>query len=235
MSSSTSSSVFLSKHYILGLPLLALVLFWTGSFSSLFSSVLTLTTLVISTVLLFTFSKRKLMLKEAEVRNEFLNSGQENLAVMVEDLQPEFEAVILKKEPEEVVVDQIHDYSVQEDLLSMRSESVDILSTSEDSDVDSPFWRNYIDQFPPCSADSIPDDDSFIEIALPGGHYICPKEEPKVMYHRSFSEFLPESLFRQEGFMELLAEINEMNEEENMIEIDISMGSIMCSRVEIEA
>jgi hypothetical protein len=35
--------------------------------------------------------------------------------------------------------------------------------------------------------------------------------------------------------MELLAELNEMNEEENLIEIDISMGSIKCPRFEIEA
>ncbi|KAG5232091.1 myelin transcription factor protein [Salix suchowensis] len=35
--------------------------------------------------------------------------------------------------------------------------------------------------------------------------------------------------------IEILAELNEMNEEENLIEIDISMGSIKCPRFEIEA
>jgi hypothetical protein len=39
---------------------------------------------------------------------------------------------------------------------------------------------------------------------------------------------LPESIFRQQGLMELFAEIAEVNEEENLIEIDLSMGSIKC-------
>lgn len=38
-------------------------------------------------------------------------------------------------------------------------------------------------------------------------------------------DFLPESIFKKQGLMELLAEINDMNEDENLIEIDISVGS----------
>ncbi|PON87961.1 hypothetical protein TorRG33x02_161630 [Trema orientale] len=55
---------------------------------------------------------------------------------------------------------------------------------------------------------------------------------------KDHDQLFPDSfsnLFKQHSLMELLAEINEMNEEENLIEIDISMGSIKCSRFEIQA
>ncbi|XP_044473458.1 uncharacterized protein LOC123201917 [Mangifera indica] len=65
------------------------------------------------------------------------------------------------------------------------------------------------------------DEDGLIEITIPNS-------KP--------SEFLPQSIFYQQGLMELLADINGVNEEEeNLIEIDISMGSIKYSRFEIEA
>ncbi|XP_027939544.1 uncharacterized protein LOC114193802 [Vigna unguiculata] len=54
------------------------------------------------------------------------------------------------------------------------------------------------------------DEDGLIEIKLPNNH---------------FSELWPECFFKQQGFTELLAEINEMNEDENLIEIDIYKGS----------
>lgn len=66
---------------------------------------------------------------------------------------------------------------------------------------------------------SISDEESLIEISLPSGH-LMDKHKQK---------------FNQQSLMELLAEFNEMFEEENLIEIDISMGSIKCSRFEIEA
>jgi hypothetical protein len=88
-----------------------------------------------------------------------------------------------------------------------------------------------------CSDGSISDEDSLIEISLPGGHYICDHEEDEVIYNlqNKLPDFAPGSFFKQHGLMELLAELNEMNEEENLIEIDISMGSIKCPRFEIEA
>nr|GLL23067.1 uncharacterized protein LOC109187566 isoform X1 [Ipomoea trifida] len=62
---------------------------------------------------------------------------------------------------------------------------------------------------PHCSSDcSISDEESLIELALPSGHF----------------------LGLQKPAVDLFAEINE---EDNMIEIDISMGSIKCSRFEI--
>ncbi|XP_024441575.1 uncharacterized protein LOC7456011 [Populus trichocarpa] len=93
------------------------------------------------------------------------------------------------------------------------------------------------DQSRECSDGSISDEDSLIEISLPGGHYICDHEEDEVIYNlqNKLPDFAPGSFFKQHGLMELLAELNEMNEEENLIEIDISMGSIKCPRFEIEA
>lgn len=59
---------------------------------------------------------------------------------------------------------------------------------------------------------SISDEESLIEIELPSGHYVD---------------------VQKERWMELLTEFNEVIEEENLIEIDISMGSIKYSRFEI--
>lgn len=64
---------------------------------------------------------------------------------------------------------------------------------------------------------SISDEESLIEISLPSGHLMDKHKQE----------------FNQQRLMELLAEFNEMFEEENLIEIDISMGSIKCSRFEI--
>ncbi|MCI36902.1 hypothetical protein A2U01_0058126, partial [Trifolium medium] len=69
---------------------------------------------------------------------------------------------------------------------------------------------------------SISDEESLIEIALPSGHYVdMQKDESKY--------------FNEQILMELLSEFNEVIEEENLIEIDISMGSIKYSRFEIKA
>ncbi|XP_027343609.1 ribosome biogenesis protein BOP1 homolog [Abrus precatorius] len=65
------------------------------------------------------------------------------------------------------------------------------------------------------------EEDSLIEINLPGNHFSDLTEDPK----QRFQSKLPDSIYKQQGLMELLAEINEMNEDENLIEIDISMGS----------
>ena len=107
----------------------------------------------------------------------------------------------------------------------LESECHDRLSTSEN---------------PECSDGSISDEESLIEIAIPSGHFVGQhEEEPK--YNCSLQQIkkreLPaESLFsRQQSLMEFLVEFNDMNEEENLIEIDISMGVIKCSRLEIEA
>ncbi|XP_062104827.1 uncharacterized protein LOC133816242 [Humulus lupulus] len=102
---------------------------------------------------------------------------------------------------------------------------------------------------------SISDEESLIEISLPSGHYVDHHHDHDHQNHKedlepmSFNlhhqksnimgkDLFPDAscnIFRERSLMELLAEINEMNEEENLIEIDISMGSIKCSRFEIQA
>ncbi|KAJ0981936.1 hypothetical protein J5N97_010191 [Dioscorea zingiberensis] len=61
------------------------------------------------------------------------------------------------------------------------------------------------------------DDENLIEITLPDGHYKAPEEKPETILLQQMSE----------GLMELLSDIIE---EDNLIEIDINMGSIKCSR-----
>ncbi|CAM8993223.1 unnamed protein product [Rhodiola kirilowii] len=86
---------------------------------------------------------------------------------------------------------------------------------------------------------SISDEDTLIEIELPTGHYLSPKE---LEQHRfKLKQKLPNYYYyscssQEQIWMELLSEANEqLTEEDNLIEIDISAGSIMCPRFEIEA
>ncbi|KAK7320318.1 hypothetical protein VNO77_29687 [Canavalia gladiata] len=66
------------------------------------------------------------------------------------------------------------------------------------------------------------EEDGLIEIKLPNNNFSVLTQDPD---QKLVSKFFPESLFKQQCFTELLAEINEMNEDENLIEIDISMRS----------
>ncbi|XP_031492683.1 uncharacterized protein LOC116259155 isoform X1 [Nymphaea colorata] len=91
---------------------------------------------------------------------------------------------------------------------------------------------------------SISDDESLIEIELQGEHYL---EEDRFFWEKDFpvvgmpeyafqkKDFqafeTPESIFRRQLLMELCSELIE---EDNLIEIDLSVGSIKCSRVEID-
>ncbi|PKA61061.1 hypothetical protein AXF42_Ash005957 [Apostasia shenzhenica] len=84
----------------------------------------------------------------------------------------------------------------------------------------------------------ISDDESLIEIALPDGHFVVPETISSSLSHEhnccrdeeGIRGCSPESL--RHGLIGLLSEIME---EDNMIEIDISMGSIKCPRLEIRA
>lgn len=138
----------------------------------------------------------------------------------VPELKPETEKTITQEDGKKgYVVRPLDSYS--------ESESIDQSSSVTDQDSEAE-W--------PCSGDaaqswdfsdgSISDEEGLIEIALPSGHYVGAKqEEPKL----SLQQKLPDQL------VELLADFNEVNEEDNLIEIDISIGSIKCSRFEIEA
>ena len=125
-------------------------------------------------------------------------------------------------------------------LLSEGECADDNFTTTEDSVVE---WRVF-DRFMAKTLDqsdegSISDEESLIEISLPTGHYVShefeDEEEEEEDDMSSCYQELPEFEKQRKNLMELLAEINDINEEENLIEIDISMGSIKYSRFEIEA
>ena len=85
-------------------------------------------------------------------------------------------------------------------------------TSEEDSDSDS--------RSPGCSDDSISDEEGLIEIELPAGNYVHRIREEELGFQRFLPEISPVPIFRW----------SEMNEEENLIEIDISVGSIKCAR-----
>ncbi|KAG4139517.1 hypothetical protein ERO13_D07G198400v2 [Gossypium hirsutum] len=194
-----------------------------GSLSIFFTS----TVLILSTVV-FILSKRKLKLVVESVEEDIHKSVEESSP----QIQPEGELNKQNsKDQEGASYDhQIHDCIAKSPDVLSEKECVndDQLPTTEDSEVDWSF-RDNRDGTPDWSDD----EDSLIEISLPGGQY-----QPNNKYgsmQQKLPEFMPESIFQQRSLMELLAELNDMNEEENLIEIDISMGSIKYSRFEIEA
>ncbi|XP_021724454.1 uncharacterized protein LOC110691804 [Chenopodium quinoa] len=175
------------------------------------------------------------------------SSHQQTVSPVNESLEEEEEAAeskihetiqenVSRLEEEEVSkhkIQQNENHRSPEILLS-DSESVDHTTSSEDSENDSMFREN-LSHSTNYSDGSISDEESLIEIALPTGHYVDSKisQEPSWygFQHQKWSDCSLKSHFRQKNWMEML---NEMNEE-NFIEIDLCMGSIKCSRFEIQA
>lgn len=232
------------KIFSLVLPLmfaLAPVLILAGFLGyGLLSIFLTSTALILSSLIL-TFSKQKQTQVQKSVTDEIVLPDQASTSPYMEDviskplvLEKEF---VTEEEEEEEGRGQVDEYLVRSSqVITSESDCLGRSSTSEDSEVEWLF-QDKMFQSRDCSDGSISDEDSLIEISLPGGHYICDHEEDEVIYNlqNQLPDFAPGSFFKQHGLMELLAELNEMNEEENLIEIDISMGSIKCPRFEIEA
>lgn len=119
-----------------------------------------------------------------------------------------------------------------------RSKQVIYAAESESSTELESITSEEVDSQSPATSDcSISDDeDSLIEIALPSQHSADSKEEPRQKPRSNLPDCLPESVLQRQDMEDLLSEIHEVNEEENLIEIDISIGSIIkCSRLELEA
>ncbi|XP_011016698.1 PREDICTED: uncharacterized protein LOC105120206 [Populus euphratica] len=237
------------KIFSLVLPLmfaLAPVLILAGFLGyGLLSIFLTSTALILSSLIL-TFSKQKQTQVQKSVTDEIVMPDQASTSPYIKDviskplvLEKEFIAEEEEEDDEEGGGGggQVDAYLVRSSqVITSESDCLGRSSTSEDSEVEWLF-QDKMFQSRDCSDGSISDEDSLIEISLPGGHYICDHEEDEVNYNlqKKLPDFAPGSFFKQHGLMELLAELNEMNEEENLIEIDISMGSIKCPRFEIEA
>lgn len=232
------------KIFSLVLPLmfaLAPVLILAGFLGyGLLSIFLTSTALILSSLIL-TFSKQKQTQVQKSVTDEIVLPDQASTSPYIEDVISKplvLEKEFITEEEEEEGRGEVDEYLVRSSQV-ITSES-DCLGRSSTSDQDSEvewLFQDKMFQSRECSDGSISDEDSLIEISLPGGHYICDHEEDEVIYNlqNQLPDFAPGSFFKQHGLMELLAELNEMNEEENLIEIDISMGSIKCPRFEIEA
>ncbi|PIN20366.1 hypothetical protein CDL12_06957 [Handroanthus impetiginosus] len=116
--------------------------------------------------------------------------------------------------------------------LYSESESMDQYSSSSSeyhsSDIE---WPYNMGQRLDCSDDSISDEESLIEIAIPTGQFVSPEKDLKLnlkccKLSKDFSDD-QETIFEKDNF--LADYINEMNEEDNLIEIDIYMGSIKYS------
>ncbi|KAL1209699.1 hypothetical protein V5N11_004854 [Cardamine amara subsp. amara] len=77
--------------------------------------------------------------------------------------------------------------------------------------------------------DAIPDDESLIELSLPSGQYVghhYTSNKSHLYIHNKVQDF---------RLFDIFSELNDFIEEENLIEIDISIGSIKNTRFEIKA
>lgn len=116
-----------------------------------------------------------------------------------------------------------------QDLYS-ESESMDQCSSTSSEDHSSDIeWPYNMGQRLDCSDDSISDEESLIEIAIPSGQFVSPEKDPRFNLKccKLSEDFSPqESMFHKDFCADI-------NEEDNLIEIDIYMGSIKCSSFEI--
>ncbi|CAH2052408.1 unnamed protein product [Thlaspi arvense] len=106
--------------------------------------------------------------------------------------------------------EQYRDYVATEE---STGKSDDILETTYEEDVD-------------CA---IPDEESLIELSLPSGHYVGHhhiSNKNNLYIHNKVQDF---------RLFDIFTEFNDFIEEDNLIEIDISIGSIKYSRFEIKA
>ncbi|KAL1821785.1 hypothetical protein ACET3Z_016654 [Daucus carota] len=185
---------------------------------------------ILSIVLLMLFFQKHPVLVVNTLQDEIaISSRQEVLK-----LHPENDPIIVTQNKEEVPevseMDQIQGTLANKSVdMYSETESTDQLSTSDESDVEWPCSSRSQD----FSDGSISDEESLIEIALTGEQHLpCPKDEDKACFQQKVPALLPNDNFEQHYLKELFAEFNE---EDNLIEIDITMGSIKCSRFKIEA
>lgn len=217
----------------------------------------TVSILVLSTVFIFTFKHR---INKASAQNPVPNENPINGLAKYENPICDFarnerpicdlersichSEVEKNLEQEEVPEESEIGVSKEEDVQSDSEESSAGDSVSSESfELDWIYGSNKNEDqksmiFTSESVSEQEEEDGLIEIAIPCSDSVPLSEEKETLKQRkqsSLSKFLPESLIKQQDLLELLADINEVNEEENLIEIDLSMGSIKCSRLEIEA
>ncbi|KAL8144805.1 hypothetical protein AgCh_003134 [Apium graveolens] len=169
--------------------------------------------LILSTSILFTLSKKSRFVVDKTVQNHEVLVGTNQKNIHPEVVQ---ESTMCIKSVQEEQECQEQENEVHEILRSS-----DLYSESDNFDTEDSDNYSRSQEF---TDGSISDEESLIEIALPTGQYVS---SPKF----KLQTLSTEAMFKQHGLMELLAEFNE----ENLIEIDISMGSIMYPRFGIKA
>ncbi|GAB4859328.1 hypothetical protein Ancab_010791 [Ancistrocladus abbreviatus] len=226
------SSVCLFRNALPSLALLAsFVVFAVCSDFGILSILLT-TSVLISGAVIFAIlrpnsaPKRKSARQESDDERDETDCAQEKEAEEVQFASESESTITGEKGCQRGEERHVCDHLLSSvDASSDTTQSIDHNSGSEDSEIEWPFKENQA-----CSDGSISDEESLIEITLPNGHFVEPKKQFQPKY---WADNCPK--LGQQTLMDLLAEINEMNEEENLIEIDISRGSIKCPRFEIQA
>ncbi|KAJ8748156.1 hypothetical protein K2173_000564 [Erythroxylum novogranatense] len=234
-----------SRNHLSWIVLLGPLLILASILSYGFSAMLLISTVLILSSIIFTFSNRKQRSEDESSKDEILRADQEISAHI------ECAATNQAGRPESECIRQKDDVRVEDDrsevgddclakpspVVLSESDGLASSSTSEESEVEWSFQDNVLHSTD-WSDGSMSDEEGLIEIALTsGGHYAGDKQEdPKLQVQKKLPDFAPAAFLKQQyGLTELLAELNEMNEEENLIEIDIFMGSIKCPRFGIEA
>ncbi|KAK8705921.1 hypothetical protein V6N13_049506 [Hibiscus sabdariffa] len=209
------SPFHLFRPYLLCVSILVPSIVLTGNFLGLgfYVTLFTTTILILSTSFILKFSQKTKVVSEDEV------------------VQP---VLVNKTVPDAA---QGADNGILNGSLDLtsESESSEDSGSSEDGELNWMVSGN-VEQNPEISDEystsEEEEEEGLIEIAIPSNVTTGFNEGPKQNVQSNLPTCLPESIFQQQDLVELLAE---MNEEENMIEIDISMGSIKCPAFEIEA
>ncbi|KAH8518972.1 hypothetical protein POPTR_001G367100v4 [Populus trichocarpa] len=229
--SQISSQYFFKPSLLCVSVLVASLVFTCFLLFGISTYLITISVLFLSTIFIVTFSKKKVAVVSNSAEAESPTCRPQSMLEkeVVEELNPEVEPIIHCDASQQSDVCDMHEYQVEPTDFPSDSDSSDDFSASENFELS---WRcsENVGQSIAVSESSISendvdeDGDGLIEISLPLNNSVDFDEESK---KKSVSN-LPESIFRQQGLMELFAEIAEVNEEENLIEIDLSMGSIKC-------
>lgn len=229
--SQISSKYFIKPSLLCVSVLVASLVFTCFLLFGISTYLITISVLFLSTIFIATFSKKKVAVVSNSAEAESTTCRPQSMLEkeVVEELNPEVEPIDHCDASQQSDVCDMHEYQVEPTDFPSDSDSSDDFSASENFELS---WRcsENVGQSIAVSESSISendvdeDGDGLIEISLPQNNSVDFDEESK----KKLVSNLPESIFRQQGLMQLFAEIAEVNEEENLIEIDLSMGSIKC-------
>ncbi|KAK8458422.1 hypothetical protein SEVIR_3G375800v4 [Setaria viridis] len=180
---------------------------YSSSSSSSFSasSSLALLVLVISTCISLLFSNLRHLLKATTTHKGKAPPSMEEAVHQEKSIVPQDEV------PEDA----------PEDLMGSLSDSSESMTNDEECSEEGSI-----------SDDIDDDDESLIEISLVDGHYVGAGQAEQCAYKKELlAESFPDLVLDKRDFIDILSEISE---EDSLIEIDITRGSIKCSNFGIK-